>query len=89
VAAILTESLIMAIAPAGRAHRLVQSGKLDAPAISARRHEIQKLLCEAPGVSNIANQVLKNSNGDDRAIRAPRSRAARPSQIDLLNLPIG
>jgi hypothetical protein len=88
-AAVLAESVIGDIAPAGRAHRLERTGKLDAPAFVLRVTEIRKLLCEAPGVLHLANQVLKNSNAGDQPIRASRTRVTRLSQFDLVNLPIG
>ena len=87
--AVLAESVIRAIAPAGRAHRLERTGKMHAQAFVLRATEMRRLLCEAPGVLNIANQVLRNSNGDGRPIRASRIRVTRLSLIDLINLPIG
>jgi hypothetical protein len=81
--------VIRAIAPAGRAHRLERTGKLDAQAFVLRATEMRKLLCEASGVLHLANQVLTNSNGGGQPIRASRSRVTRLSQIDLVNLPIG
>ena len=86
---VLAESVIRAIAPAGRAHRLERTGKLDAQAFVLRATEMRKLLCEAPGVRHFANQLLKNSNGSDQPIRASRTRVTRLSQFDLVNLPIG
>ena len=88
-AAVLAESVLMAIAPAGQALRMERTSKLDASAFVIRATHTRKLLYEAPGILDLANQVLSNSNGDGRPIRAPRTRVARLSQIDLVNLPIG
>jgi hypothetical protein len=88
-AAVLAESVIRAIAPAGRAHRLERTSNLDAQAFVYRATETRKLLCEAPGILHLANQVLRNANGGGQPIRASRTRVSRLSQIDLVNLPIG
>jgi len=88
-AAVLAEWVIMSIGPAGLALRMERTSNLDASAFHVRATEMRTLLSEAPGVRQLATQVLTNSNRGGRPIRTPRTRVARPSQIDLVNHPIG
>jgi hypothetical protein len=87
--AVLAEWAIMGSAPASQAHRFAQTKAQQATEFVADVTTMRSLLSEAPGMLNLADQVLTSSNVGGRPIRAPRTRITRPSQIDLLNMPIG